>query len=74
MEDVRQPRDRREIMLQNVRTGAREQATPEFRENYLRSCAAHGGDMIEIVAMVRSEFPLDIQPELRIMGGETYEI
>ena len=42
-------------MLKNVRTSAAEQSTPEYRENYLRSCEAHGWDMIEIVAQVRKE-------------------
>ena len=43
-------------MLENVRTSAAEQATLECRENYFRSCEAHGGDMLEIVAQVRKEY------------------
>lgn len=58
MNEVRQPTDRREVMLRNVRSAAREQASAEFRENYFRSCEAHGGEIVEIVAIVRAEFPL----------------
>lgn len=55
MNEQPQPVDRRAKMLENVRATAAEQSTPEYRENYLRSCEAHGGDMIEIVAQVRKE-------------------
>jgi hypothetical protein len=48
--------DRRELMFKNVRENARCQATAECRENYFRSCEAHAGDMLEVVAVVRKEF------------------
>jgi hypothetical protein len=36
-----------------VLANANEQATYECRENYLRSCEAHGGQFLQIVPMVR---------------------
>lgn len=47
---------RRIVMGRNVRENARVQATPENRENFFRSCEAHGGELAEIVAEVRREF------------------
>ena len=67
MNEVRQPTDRREVMLRNVRSAAQEQVTAEFRENYFRSCEAHGGEMTEIVAIVRAEFPIDNQTQTGIL-------
>lgn len=48
--------DRREVMFRNVRSSAAEQSTPEYRENYFRSCEAHGGELAEVVAIVRKEY------------------
>ena len=58
MNDPKQQEERKATMLRNVREGARTQATPECRDNYLRSCEAHGGDMMEVVATVRKEMNL----------------
>ena len=56
MNKPQQPVDRKAVMLKNVRENANCQATAEGRENYFKSCEAHGGDMLEIVALVRKEF------------------
>ena len=55
MNDPKQQEDRKQTMFKNVREGARSQVTAECRDNYLRSCENHGGDMIEVVATVRQE-------------------
>lgn len=56
MNDKSQQVDRTEVMFRNVRENARIQATPENRENYLCSCEAHGGDLANVVAVVKLEF------------------
>ena len=68
------PNDRKEKMLVNVRAGAKEQSSPTHRENYLKSCEAHGGDMIEVAAAVRAEFPgrYDAQPNLDDFDMSSY--
>ena len=48
--------DRKATMLKNVQVNARSQANDEHRENYFRSCEAHGGDLAEVVAVVRKEY------------------
>lgn len=48
--------DRKETMLNNVRNNASQQKTIENRENYFKSCEAHGGDLTEVVGIVRKEF------------------
>ena len=45
--------DRRATIVANITTNARNQATPEARENYLCSCEAHGGELAEVVAEFR---------------------
>ena len=49
------PVDRKEVILRNVRENARCQVDAAHRENYFRSCEAHGGDLAEVVAAVRKE-------------------
>lgn len=48
---------REEVMLKNVRFFSGCQSTPENRENYFRSCEAHGDEMKAVVAKVRTEGP-----------------
>ena len=43
----------REERIRRVLENASCQATTECRENYFRSCEAHGGEMIELVQEVR---------------------
>ena len=47
---------REEVMLKNVHYFASCQATPEYRENYFRSCEVHGPEMAAVVAQVRKEY------------------
>jgi hypothetical protein len=47
--------DRREQMLKNVRATAQVQETPEYLNNYLSSCEAHGGVLAEVAVQVRQE-------------------
>lgn len=54
-DEAKQPVDRKAMMFENVRKNVGEQATPECAENYLKSCEAHGGDMAEVVKVVRAE-------------------
>lgn len=53
MSEQKQQVDRTEVMFKNVRYCAAEQSTPEHRENYFRSCEAHGGDLANVVAIVK---------------------
>jgi hypothetical protein len=55
VERQRRPFDR-EQALKNVTENATCQATPECRENYFKSCEAHGGELAEVVAEVRKRF------------------
>lgn len=55
MNKPQEQQDRKEVMFRNVRENARSQATPQNRENYFRSCEAHGGDLATVVAVVRKE-------------------
>jgi hypothetical protein len=48
--------DRTEVMFRNIRQYAAEQSTPEHRENYFRSCEAHGSDLANVIAQVRKEY------------------
>jgi len=43
----------REERFQRILENASCQATEEYRENYLRSCEAHGGESAEVAAEVR---------------------
>ena len=43
----------REERFQRILENASCQATEEHRENYLRSCEAHGGESAEVAAEVR---------------------
>jgi hypothetical protein len=56
MNEPKQKVDMREVMFRNVRENARHQIDSTHRENYFRSCEAHGGELAEIVAVVRKEF------------------
>lgn len=47
--------DRLAVMFRNVRENSRIQRSPENRENYFRSCEAHGDDLAEVVKVVRAE-------------------
>lgn len=49
--------DRRNLLFRNVRGNAGGQIDAQHRENYFRSCEAHGGELAEIVSVVRGEFP-----------------
>ena len=49
-------RDPRVVMFENVRYFSGVQSTAEHRENYFRSCEAHGGELVEVVKQVRKEF------------------
>lgn len=49
------PEERFNKILAAVRLNASTQATTEHRENYLRSCENHGGDIAEAVKRVRSD-------------------
>jgi hypothetical protein len=56
MEITPQPQRRqfdRQRSIEIVMEAAALQATPENRENYLRSCEAHGPDLADVVAEVR---------------------
>lgn len=56
MNEPKIPVDRKAMMFNNVRTNAKSQASPEHRENFFKSCEAHGGELAEVVAIVRLEF------------------
>ena len=56
MNEPKQPVDRKQMMFNNVRANAASQASPENRENFFKSCEAHGGDLAEVVAIVREEY------------------
>jgi hypothetical protein len=58
MENTAQPQPRRRVFdreqsLRIVTEAAAVQSTPECRENYFRSCEAHGEELAEVVAEVR---------------------
>ena len=57
MSDAPTPQQRptftREERFQRVLENASNQATDECRENYLRSCEAHGGESAEVAVEVR---------------------
>jgi len=55
VERQRRPFDR-ELALKNVTENATCQSTTECRENYFRSCEAHGPELAEVVAEVRKRF------------------
>lgn len=44
------------MILTNVRANAKTQANAVCRENYFKSCEAHGGELAEIAGIVRKEF------------------
>lgn len=46
----------REKIKSNVRLNTAAQSTPECRENYLKSCEVHGGDLAIIAQEVRKEY------------------
>ena len=50
------PKDRLETMFRNVRVNSKAQVDAKRRENYFRSCEAHGGDLALVVSEVRKEF------------------
>lgn len=56
MSEQKQQVDRTEVIFRNVRHCSAEQSTPEYRENYFRSCEAHGGDLTNVVSQVRKEY------------------
>lgn len=47
-------------ILSMVRQNASVQSSEEHRENYLRSCESHGGDIGEAVKVIRSETPVTL--------------
>jgi hypothetical protein len=54
MENVQpQQIDRRSVIVKNVSVNAASQATPECRENFFRSCEAHGGELATVAGEVR---------------------
>lgn len=59
MNEEHQRKDRRQVMMDNVRENASVQLFPENVENYFRSCEAHGGELAEVVAVIRKEYTLD---------------
>lgn len=56
MNEVHIKRNPRDVMFENVRYNAGVQLTAETRENYFKSCEAHGGELYEVVQVVRKEF------------------
>jgi len=55
-EQPQQPQRRvfdRQRSIDIVKETASTQATPENRENYFKSCEAHGGDLADVVREVR---------------------
>jgi len=48
----RRPYDTEKVTA-TVLASAREQISPECRENYLKSCEAHGGELAVIAGQVR---------------------
>ena len=55
VERQRHPFDR-EQSLKNVTENTNCQATSECRENYFKSCEAHGPELAEVVVEVRKRF------------------
>ena len=56
MNEPKVPVDRKELMFRNVRENSANQITPINRENYLASCEKHGGELAEVVVVVRQEY------------------
>lgn len=54
------PEERFKKILGMVRQNASAQASEEYRENYLRSCESHGGDIGEAVKVIRGETPVTL--------------
>ena len=69
--EQQQKLDRWAITIRNVRENARNQSTPECRENYLRSCESHGGELAEIVAIVRRELTGIYEQIDKVKGSAT---
>ena len=46
----------RQRSVEIVTENARQQITPENRENYFKSCESHGPDLADVVTEVRSIF------------------
>ena len=46
--------DRRKVMIDNVINNAKSQSTLECRNNYLKACEAHGGELAEVVKELKT--------------------
>jgi len=55
MSEPHQQIDRRALMIANVTSNAKNQATAEHRLNYFKSCETHGGDLATVAAEIKSK-------------------
>jgi hypothetical protein len=55
-----QPIDRRKVMIDNVTNNARSQVNLECRNNYLKACEAHGGELAEVVKELKTTIFCDL--------------
>ena len=54
-DNTNQPIDRKAAMMPKVRENAIIQCSEECRENYFRSCEAHGGELAIVASEIRLE-------------------